>query len=204
MIETLTTPKEKAKGKKKAITSAQVTRDTPSTTPKPTGPRRRSGFLDQVKEMTEGERAARLKTAEIAAKEKTARAALKRKAEATAEERRLKHLEKEGERNRKHQSDMMDKQIELMRLKAMAQRGGQALGDTTSDIAWANFMPSIPSDPTGLGAPLLSQAHTGGLASGFGSDLIASTSSATLENTTWTPTFSESFEPSQHPFDFTS
>lgn len=65
-------------------------------------------------------RLTRVKLAEIHAKEKTAREKVKRQAFAEVEVERLRFQREEGEKQRAHEVMMMDRQIELERLRAIA------------------------------------------------------------------------------------
>jgi hypothetical protein len=72
-----------------------------------------------VRDESEHIRVTRIKIAEVQAKEKTAREKLKRQTLANIELQRLKFQREEGEKQRAHEVMMMDRQIELERLRAM-------------------------------------------------------------------------------------
>lgn len=80
---------------------------------------KRKTISDMVRDESEHIRVTRIKIAEVQAKEKTAREKLKRQTLANIELQRLKFQREEGEKQRAHEVMMMDRQIELERLRAM-------------------------------------------------------------------------------------
>jgi hypothetical protein len=74
---------------------------------------------DMVQEESEHIRVTRIKIAEFQAKEKTARDKVKRQTLANIELQRLQFQREEGEKQRAHEVMMMDRQIELERLRAI-------------------------------------------------------------------------------------
>jgi hypothetical protein len=74
-----------------------------------------------VRDESEYIRVTRVKIAELQAKEKTAREKVKRQTAANIEFQRLQFQREEGEKQRAHEVMMMDRQIELERLRAIVE-----------------------------------------------------------------------------------
>jgi len=73
-----------------------------------------------VRDESEHMRATRIKIVEVQAKEKTAREKVKRETLAEIELERLRFQREEGEKQHAHEVMMMDRQIELERLRTIA------------------------------------------------------------------------------------
>jgi len=88
---------------------------------KPTSVRKKTA-ADLAREVADAERQARLHMTHINAKERTAREQIKqksaRKSALELEELRLRHQQEEGERQRAHELKMLERQIELERIRA--------------------------------------------------------------------------------------
>lgn len=81
---------------------------------------KRKTVSDMVWSESEHIRLTRIKIAEVYAKEKTAREKVKRRTLAELELERLRFQREEGEKQRTHEVMMMDRQLELERLRAVA------------------------------------------------------------------------------------
>lgn len=122
------------------------------------------------------------------AKAKTERAALKRKAETDLELARLKVMREESALNRKHQLEMMEKQLELARIQnGMTSVRSQA-GATSFDIGPIGFGIREPPSMLSASSSVLDMPTPGSMG--------VSGSDWNMDNT-----FSQSFTPS---FDFPS
>jgi hypothetical protein len=82
--------------------------------------RKRKTISDMIWDESEHIRLTRIKIAEVYAKEKTTREKVKRQSVAEVELERLRFQREEGEKQRAHEVMMMDRQIELERLRAIA------------------------------------------------------------------------------------
>jgi hypothetical protein len=81
---------------------------------------KRKTISEMVRDESEHVRVTRIKIAEVQAKEKTTREKVKRQGLAGIELERLRFQREEGEKQRAHEVMMMDRQIELERMRAIA------------------------------------------------------------------------------------
>lgn len=95
-----------------------------NSTPVACGIKRRPNYMDQVGDMAQQDRVQRLKLTEIKEKEKTVRSKTKVNIRREIEMARMRHQDDQAEKQRQHELRMIERQLELERIRAGNQNHG--------------------------------------------------------------------------------